>query len=254
MIAGPANGPLSVVSCVWCQQSVLHRYIQAHWRGGCPGIRLLRGHEKACSVCQQITDRSNFSKRSGRRDSISNTCNLCNTKASSDYRAKERQAGAEVRLRPGGWVLRPCETCGEQFSARQMLRHKPRCPAAPSARKLPGSKTEPVDLMKEKADESAANQKRSQKNNNLKWAHGITIEEWEEMLASQNGLCAICGTEPVGLNRRTDSLHVDHCHSTGKNRALLCHFCNLGLGAFRDNTEVLQSAIEYLDTWREKHA
>jgi len=41
-------------------------------------------------------------------------------------------------------------------------------------------------------------------------------------------------------------LYVDHCHSSGKVRGLLCHHCNTALGKFQDSVEVLSSAIDYL--------
>lgn len=64
----------------------------------------------------------------------------------------------------------------------------------------------------------------------------------ESMVADQNGLCAICQqTLPDGKHR-----HVDHCHKTGHVRAVLCHHCNVGLGAFRDNPDRMRAAIEYL--------
>ena len=57
----------------------------------------------------------------------------------------------------------------------------------------------------------------------------------------QGGRCAICGAEQG--NRR---FHLDHDHATGRARGLLCHSCNLGLGAFRDNPEWLDAAAAYL--------
>lgn len=62
-----------------------------------------------------------------------------------------------------------------------------------------------------------------------------------ELYASQAGLCAICGKEPE--DRR---LAMDHCHATGRVRGLLCMHCNVGLGMFKDNKEVLEKAIAYL--------
>ncbi len=78
--------------------------------------------------------------------------------------------------------------------------------------------------------------------------YGITLSEYNEMLAKQNGTCAICKCSP-GKNR----LAVDHCHSYSGNRkdsirALLCRGCNTGLGAFRESQESLTNAIEYLKT------
>ena len=70
--------------------------------------------------------------------------------------------------------------------------------------------------------------------------YGITKEEFYEMMEKQNHQCAIC---KISIDR---SSHVDHCHSTGKVRGILCMNCNKGLGFFKDNTENIQSAIEYL--------
>lgn len=62
----------------------------------------------------------------------------------------------------------------------------------------------------------------------LKGQYGITVEQYEEMLASQNGVCAICQNPPAKKQR----LHVDHCHTTGRVRALLCWTCNTQLGSY----------------------
>ena len=62
--------------------------------------------------------------------------------------------------------------------------------------------------------------------------------------AAQNARCAICGVaEADAANKR---LVLDHDHVTGRPRALLCHNCNCGLGHFRDNPELLATAIRYL--------
>jgi hypothetical protein len=44
-----------------------------------------------------------------------------------------------------------------------------------------------------------------------------------------------------------DTVAVDHCHTTGKIRGLLCNGCNKGLGLFLDSTKLLQNAKEYLE-------
>lgn len=77
---------------------------------------------------------------------------------------------------------------------------------------------------------------------NLKQKYGLTVEAYEAMVERQAGLCAICN-HPNRLNRR---LVVDHCHTTGKVRALLCDPCNQGLGHFRDNQARIAAAGAYL--------
>ena len=85
---------------------------------------------------------------------------------------------------------------------------------------------------------------------NLKKHYGIGLAEYEAMLNAQNGVCAIC-TEPetaIDNRGRARMLAVDHDHETGAVRALLCHLCNNGLGAFKDSPDRLRAAIAYLET------
>lgn len=79
--------------------------------------------------------------------------------------------------------------------------------------------------------------------------YGMTISDWDAMLAEQNGRCAICGVpeaEAPGQTGSGSGLHVDHDHETGAVRGLLCRCCNLGLGQFFDDEEKLFNAIQYL--------
>jgi hypothetical protein len=74
-------------------------------------------------------------------------------------------------------------------------------------------------------------------------AYGITVEQYDEMLATQSGVCAICA-KTCATGR---ALAVDHCHETGKVRGLLCARCNPMLGFANDNIDVLKAAIAYLE-------
>lgn len=69
--------------------------------------------------------------------------------------------------------------------------------------------------------------------------------EYRRMLESQGVSCAICGTHATDCSKAR--LDIDHDHSTGKIRGLLCFNCNIGLGAFCDDTERLRKAIIYLN-------
>ena len=70
-------------------------------------------------------------------------------------------------------------------------------------------------------------------------AYGISPEDYDAMLAKQGGLCAIC------LNAA--KLVVDHNHTTGRVRGLLCPECNQAIGLLRENRASLQNAITYLN-------
>jgi len=76
---------------------------------------------------------------------------------------------------------------------------------------------------------------------NLKLRYGLTPAEYATMHAAQNGVCAICG----GTNARY-KLSVDHNHTTGQLRELLCGRCNVALGNFRDDPLILHKALKYL--------
>jgi hypothetical protein len=80
----------------------------------------------------------------------------------------------------------------------------------------------------------------------LRTKYGITPEQWDEILKSQNGVCAICKTCPEnGL------WHTDHNHTTNKARGILCSRCNHALGLFKESSKSLLSAIAYLEKYKE---
>jgi hypothetical protein len=78
---------------------------------------------------------------------------------------------------------------------------------------------------------------------------GITASDYERMLKVQGGRCAICQEKEVFVNKKTHTrqeLSVDHSHSTGVVRGLLCVRCNRMLGYARDSVDILRNAISYL--------
>lgn len=82
---------------------------------------------------------------------------------------------------------------------------------------------------------------------------GLTSEEYIKMYMVRDCLCDICGKKCVPRGGeaarvgRDNCLCIDHDHSTGKIREMLCHSCNVALGSFKDSTKNLQAAIEYLN-------
>ena len=72
--------------------------------------------------------------------------------------------------------------------------------------------------------------------------YGVTKDFLVALHEKQNGKCAICGEIP----KSERGLHVDHCHTTGVVRGLLCHGCNTGIGALKEDAEILSKAIDYL--------
>lgn len=87
------------------------------------------------------------------------------------------------------------------------------------------------------------------RNKNLKRKYGIDTIEYDRMLKSQDGKCKICGTDRPGIKGRRFA--VDHNHVTGEVRGLLCLRCNLLIGHAKDDIQILQKAMEYLNGSKE---
>lgn len=85
---------------------------------------------------------------------------------------------------------------------------------------------------------------RNVRNTALKGSYGITLQEWEALYEAQGGKCAICKHEED--TDRYANLSVDHCHTAGHVRGLLCNNCNRALGMFKDDPTVLDAAAAYL--------
>lgn len=92
--------------------------------------------------------------------------------------------------------------------------------------------------------------KSRQRVRNLQSQYGITEEQYFQLLSIQNNSCAICKTnKPTG---RWKVFAVDHCHTTGQVRGLLCNECNRGIGLLKDSSDLLLAAVEYLEKFKNK--
>ena len=99
--------------------------------------------------------------------------------------------------------------------------------------------TDPEFRAKRCADKAANRDRSKEYAREVRRQYGITIEDVQKMTEAQENKCAICQetmTKP----------HVDHCHKSGRVRAILCAACNKGLGCFKDNALLLESAMHYI--------
>jgi hypothetical protein len=84
----------------------------------------------------------------------------------------------------------------------------------------------------------------------LKCLYGLTIEDYQTLLEKAGSRCEICGKPHKdfleGFNDKSSRLHIDHCHTTGKIRGLLCSKCNKALGLFKEDLSLLVAAKDYL--------
>lgn len=100
-----------------------------------------------------------------------------------------------------------------------------------------------------RAYKSTDKAKDARRNHLLKKNFGITLDTYHKMLEEQSSVCAICKKH---TEKGVRALAVDHCHTTGNVRGLLCRFCNQAIGQFGDSEELLQNAITYLNKWHFK--
>jgi hypothetical protein len=85
---------------------------------------------------------------------------------------------------------------------------------------------------------------------NLKRLYGMTPEEYQALFATQSGVCAVCGQPETTNDSRTGktkNLQIDHCHTTGRVRALLCKECNNALGLLHDDPVRIRLLLQYAE-------
>lgn len=136
--------------------------------------------------------------------------------------------------------MRTCTCCGVEKPLEDFYQHKGK--RTSEGYRNPVCKTchtkKSIEWAKANKDKVAAHRRKR----NLKQKYSISVETYEEMLKEQNGVCFICSSPPV--RRR---LNVDHCHTTGKVRRLLCDKCNMALGLLEDDKERLVKVRKYLE-------
>lgn len=101
-----------------------------------------------------------------------------------------------------------------------------------------------AEAIKAQQKEWRSKNKETIRRNNLKRI-GFTPELFDELVAYQNGLCAICDAALSDLPSK--HVHADHCHTTSEPRGILCHHCNSAIGLLKEDKRLLKKAEEYLD-------
>ncbi|MCW2929911.1 MAG: hypothetical protein JWM19_873 [Actinomycetia bacterium] len=183
-------------------------------------------------------------------------CNRCETDKPEDKRHFDWvPPGSKGGTK--GYYRQPCKKCRTKQQVERMQRYKtddtPRicatCGIPGTRATFKGSYCLPCERVRQAGamDRMMARKGgsyRYRRNLYLKRAYGITIEEYEEMLAAQNGRCAICGAEEGAADRL--SLCVDHNHATGRRRELLCIGCNFRVRNLGDDRELFELTVAYI--------
>jgi len=204
---------------------------------------------KKCWRCGRELPSDKFSKDKTRSDGLTAVCKQCNRipkRKPTPYTEKKRQRQLEYRNRNKDKInKRNRERYRESEETKQKMlaygkKWRDTYPEKESERhKRYRTKNREALLAREK--QRRDNDKRYVRNQFLKNKYGITIEEFETMMEQQDHKCFICG-KPLGEKR----YGVDHNHTTGKIRAILCVTCNSALGMVDDDTSILEAMINYV--------
>lgn len=101
------------------------------------------------------------------------------------------------------------------------------------------------------ASEWRNRQPMSSRERRIKHVYGLTAAQFDQLLADQGGVCAICGGLPPAVPGKIGQWNVDHDHDTGAVRGILCSPCNIGIGQLGDSIERLETALRYLRSFAE---
>lgn len=197
-----------------------------------------------CFGCKSRLPRSSYGTRrdvdpAGVRKGV---CKDCLTRQAAERRANEAFVPrAERYNNPDG--SKTCSKCGESKDSEDF----------PIRNKSTGlRRTACYDCMRIANQERHAKNPENRKELQRRSKYGLNFGEYARMFEEQCGVCAICGLPETSIhsNGKPRSLFVDHDHNTGRVRSLLCMKCNIGLGEFNDNTDLMKLAIKYIEKHR----
>ena len=196
---------------------------------------------KRCSTCKQTLLETDFYREKNRPDGLQCLCKKCTYDSQKRYYARSQQGDLQVqrycpdckrtlpstafyknRLGVGG-LQTNCKECQRQRKSTWVADHMERSRGISRKHYWSGGGRENSLYRSRKAHT------------------GITRQQYDSLMISQNGCCAICGKPP-----RKNSLYVDHCHSCGEIRSLLCVNCNKAIGCANEEITKVAMGILYI--------
>ena len=206
-----------------------------------------------CTRCKQAKPTKDFRVDGHLRRGFTTRCKDCANSLAKGIRPRN-VARREAAICSGGKKM--CAACGEEKpildfgpnnSDSSGSARKCRPCMAKSMRDWRYRKENGITAPKKAVIRDVVKIRKKWKDNRLFTQYGLTPEDRQRMIADQHGKCAIC-QNPFDLSKGTfhGAVHVDHNHSTGKVRGLLCSQCNFGVGNFKEKIKTLKNAIEYL--------
>jgi len=143
----------------------------------------------------------------------------------------------------GTHPLKRCSVCRELKPLSEFYNSK-------KSKDGKGYRCKPCDTIARKkwSLDNPVRSRESARNRSIKHAYGITPDDYNKLLMAQDNKCAVCGTDIQTYNMgHIKHFAVDHDHTTGKIRGLLCHNCNRSIGLLKEDPEVLRKAANYIE-------
>ena len=128
--------------------------------------------------------------------------------------------------------MKQCRSCGVEKPLERYYKARNTC----------------KDCLAKKANEKYHANKDIRRDQNLRRLYGITLKDYNNMFAEQEGCCACCGRHQTEFTR---ALAVDHCHESGQVRALLCTHCNTAYGSLEENEERIHQLLNSHRSFKE---
>ena len=191
---------------------------------------------KICSVCNKEKVIDEFYRDGGAKDGHCSLCKRCQKDYASDNKESRREYMAEWRNqrrnRPiDGYIIIERKVCTRCLEEKDVSEFHPDLCSSDGY----GSDCKPCKKMRNRERQYSRE-------------YGLTIDEYNNMLKQQGGVCAICGEPEIAIQRgQVIPLSVDHNHATGAIRGLLCQRCNTMISVERPR--LLRSGADYLEKW-----
>lgn len=202
---------------------------------------------KRCTKCDVEKPLLEFSKAPRGKHGRKASCKSCDAMRHAEQRIPKQRGPRRPALDEDS--LKACRKCGAEKPLRDFSLSR-RATATTNAVYRSDCKaccsTRAQQWFADNPDRAAASRRR----HNLASNYGLTEEDYKELLRQQGGVCAICGNDEPNEHGRTGTkfrLSVDHCHTTGRVRGLLCQKCNRAIGLLNDSADLLRKAIGYLE-------
>lgn len=218
---------------------------------------------KICSKCAIVKPLTEFHIERRALDSRASACKKCNNATHAVWAAENAEA---IKARATAFRRRNAERINADKKAHYIV-HKEQIlarnrawrqanPEIVAAQKADYARRNPqvsresglryrLRNLEHERTRSREKERRKSIPNRLK-RYGLTHQEFRALIGRQRGCCPGCLRDLLTLPEKK-GFHVDHCHTTGKVRGLLCGQCNISLGQAKDNPAVLRRLAGYLD-------